>query len=106
MQRKLPLWSAVGALLFATWLILPSLMHRRSSVTDITLAKYDLLENGMSYAQVVGLLGKPGVEFSTGDLVPGYRVQMYQWFNDAQTGNMSATFQNDKLTAKAQFGLQ
>ena len=73
---------------------------------DITLSKYQQLKTGMSQAQVVAILGKPGVEISSGEFVPGYQIRMLQWFNEDQSGNMNATFQNDRLTSKAQFGLR
>lgn len=68
------------------------------------MANYQRLETGMSYAQAVSILGKPGVEMSSNELA-GIRTVMYQWEGRA-FANMNAMFQNDKLIQKAQFGLR
>lgn len=76
------------------------------SPDDVTMSKYLQLQTGMSYSEAVDILGKSGVEIASSEVAPGMRLQMFQWFNEAQTGNMNATFQNDRLTTKAQFGLR
>lgn len=91
--------ACVLALAIATNLSIPN-------PDDVTMSKYLQLQTGMSYSEAVDILGKSGTEISSGEIVPGYKIQMFQWFNEAQTGNMNATFQNDRLTTKAQFGLR
>jgi hypothetical protein len=77
----------------------------------VTMAEYQQLQNGMSYQQVVQVIGQPGEEASRNhmDGVPGVmesvETVMYQWINPGGS-NMNAMFQNDKLIQKAQFGLR
>lgn len=71
---------------------------------DITMAKYNQIKTGMSYRQVVGILGKEGTEV-TSNKVMGITTVMYQW-DAGFMANMNATFQNDKLMSKAQLGLK
>lgn len=71
----------------------------------VTMSKYLRLEDGMSYAEAVRILGEPGEEISRSDLA-GYTTVMYQWKAERGIGNMNAMFQNDKLVTKAQFGLR
>ena len=69
----------------------------------VTYAEYQQIENGMSYQEVVNIIDEEGEELSNttlGDLT----ILMYQWIN-SDFSNMTATFENDKLTSKAQFGL-
>ncbi len=58
---------------------------------------------GMTYPEVVGILGEAGEEMSRNELA-GITTVMYSWkrFGGA---NMNAMFQNGKLISKAQFGL-
>jgi hypothetical protein len=73
-------------------------------VAKLTMAKYQQIKEGMSYQEVVGILGFEGEELSRntfGDLT----TIMFVWKGDG-FANMNATFQNDKLVSKAQFGLR
>ena len=74
--------------------------------SGVTLAQYQALETGMSYAEAVQILGRAGTEISRGDLANIVTV-MYAWEGDGGVGaNMNAMFQNDKLVTKAQLGLK
>ena len=79
--------------------------------TVVTKAEYDQLVNGMSYDEVVRIIGEEGEELSRNhiDGVPGVMESvdtvMYMWKNPFGA-NMNAMFQNDKLMQKAQFGLK
>lgn len=79
--------------------------------TIVTKAHYDRIQKGMSYRQVVAVIGAEGEELSRNELegVPGVmesvETVMYQWQN-GNGSNMNAIFQNDKLMQKAQFGLK
>ncbi len=77
----------------------------------VTYDKYKRIEDGMSYSQVVSIVGAEGEELSRNKM-PGVRgvmasveTIMYQWMN-SNGSNMNAMFQNDKLMQKAQFGLK
>ena len=77
----------------------------------VTMAKYQLIQDGMSYQDVVQIIGKSGIEMSRNHIegvpgvMPSVDTVMYQWVNPFGS-NMNAMFQNDKLVQKAQFGLQ
>lgn len=71
---------------------------------EVTMEKYNQIKNGMSYKKVVEIIGFEGEELSQSD-VAGIKTIMYQWVND-DGSNMNATFQNNKLQTKAQFGLK
>lgn len=75
-------------------------------VSGVTLANYNRLEKGMSYAQVVAILGEPGTELSR-SFIANITTVMYQWMGQGSLGaNMNAMFQDDKLISKAQLGLR
>ena len=77
----------------------------------VTFDEYRRLESGMSYRQVVAIIGAEGQEIARSkiDGIPGVMAAtetiMYQWVN-SDGGNMNAMFQNDRLMQKAQFGLR
>lgn len=73
--------------------------------SQVTMANYNRLSTGMTYEQVVAILGKEGTELSSNDIA-GYQTVMYQWEGDSFASNMNAMFQNGKLMQKAQFGLK
>jgi len=71
----------------------------------ITLAQFLNLDDGISYQLAVARLGrKYGTEISR-TTIAGIATVMYKWQND-DASNVIATFQNDQLVSKAQFGLQ
>ena len=70
------------------------------------MANFSRLKSGMSYSQVVSILGSEGTEMSSND-IGGYTTVMYQWEGRGGFGaNMNAMFQNGELVSKAQFGLK
>lgn len=71
---------------------------------QVTLEKYNQIKNGMTYKEVVKIIGFEGTEDSQSE-VGGIKTVMYTWQND-DGSNMNATFQNGKLVEKAQFGLK
>lgn len=77
----------------------------------VTYEKYNRIQNGMSYQDVVRIIGAQGEEMSRNhiDGVPGVMESidtiMYQWVN-GNGSNMNAMFQNNQLMQKAQFGLR
>jgi len=70
----------------------------------VTKAMYDEIEPGMTYEQVVNILGFDGEERTTSEL-SGIRTTIYVWQNRSGS-NMHLTFQNGQLTLKAQYGLK
>jgi hypothetical protein len=73
----------------------------------VTMANFNRLRMGMSYAQVTAIIGEPSQEMSRVE-VAGTETVMYMWEADGITfgGNMNAMFQNGRLVSKAQFGLR
>lgn len=73
--------------------------------TGVNKENYLKIQNGMSYAEVTGILGEDGEELSSNELA-GIKTEMYMWkAKGFSGGNMNATFQNDALVSKAQFNL-
>jgi hypothetical protein len=104
---------AIGsiALLVGVAMVTPSAPvvggDRQSSTgaAGVSYANYQRLSEGMSYAQVVAILGSSGKELSRSDIA-GQTTVMYGWDGSGFGANMNAMFQNDKLITKAQFGLR
>lgn len=78
--------------------------------TDMSLEEYNAIEDGMSYTQVVEIVGCEGTEQSSSNIEAGsYSVKtiMYTWEGNGGAGsNANVTFQNDEVVSKAQFGLK
>ena len=78
---------------------------------QVTKANYDAINEGMSYAEVVRIIGSDGEEMASSKVegvpgvIPSISTKMYSWQNSGGS-NMNAMFQNDKLITKAQFGLK
>jgi hypothetical protein len=65
---------------------------------------YNKIKMGMSYAEVIALVGSPSsemVESGSED----YKIEMYTWQVGSFGANFNVTFVNGKVTAKAQLGL-
>ena len=77
----------------------------------VTMAMYQQVQRGMTYAEVVEILGQPTQELSRNRIegVPGVmptiETVMYSWENP-DASNMNVIFQNARLVQKAQFGLR
>jgi len=76
-----------------------------ATTAGVTMASYNRIKNGMTYSQVVQILGKEGTELSSNEIA-GIRTIMYQWEGDGWGSNMNVMFQNGKVIQKAQFGLK
>ena len=70
----------------------------------ITYDKYQQIQDGMTYEEVKEIIGNPGEELSRTS-VGDYTFTMYSWTNP-NASNMTATFENDRLSSKSQFGLR
>ncbi len=77
----------------------------------VTLAQFNRIKTGQSYAQVKSIVGVDGAVQSENktDAIPGVMdaitTVMHGWQNPDGSG-MNAMFQNDKLVQKSQFGLR
>lgn len=71
----------------------------------ISLAQYNQLTAGMHLLEVERIVGRIGVEVRTRTAGPEGTAVTYEWSNP-DGSSMTATFQNMKLTSKAQSGLR
>lgn len=73
---------------------------------EITLAEYEQIQNDMTYEEVVNIVGSAGTEtVSSG--YGEYSMRMISWDGNGMLGsNANVTFMNNKVTSKAQFGLE
>lgn len=74
----------------------------------ISKAEFDQLENGMTYEEVVAIIGGEGdVMSEVGEKGTAYYTIMYMYEGEKGIGaNANLTFQAGKLNMKAQFGLK
>lgn len=72
----------------------------------ISMEEFEALATGITYEEAVEIIGGEGELTSQVD-VAGYDTKLYTWEGEGSFGsNANATFQNGKLTSKAQFGLE
>ena len=72
---------------------------------EISLEQYNSIETGMSYDDVVGLLGGEGTLLSDTN-ISNSTSQIYQWSGSSLGSNATITFSDGKVMSKAQFGLE
>lgn len=75
----------------------------KPSSPSMSKATYASVREGMTYDQVIAIVGPPAQELSSNE-IGGFRTVMYQW-DAGFMANANMTFQNGKLISKAQFGL-
>jgi hypothetical protein len=85
----------------------PNIASSPTTTAGVTMANYNRLQMGMTYAQVVQILGKEGEELSSNE-VGGYKIEMYKWDGDGggPGARIDAFFKNGKLDSKFQFALK
>lgn len=75
-----------------------------STKTSLSLDKYNQIKNGMSYKEVVAIIGSEGTEtMSSGE--GKYKVTSYQWKAENYE-YIYAVFMGDKLSSKTQANLK
>lgn len=70
-----------------------------------TMDKFNQIEIGMTYDDVVDIVGSEGTlmsEAGTGE----YKVSIYYWYSVTHIANMNVSFENGVVTGKAQVGLE
>ncbi len=70
----------------------------------ITLDEFNKIETGMSYKDVVNIIGANGT-LSSESSIGNYTTQIYTWYGSVFGANANVTFQNGKVIGKAQAGL-
>lgn len=71
----------------------------------LTYENYLKISNGMTYSQVVDILGGHAGTLDTSSSYEGYTMTVYSWSNNSGTKNIVVVFDNGKVSAKSQFGL-
>jgi hypothetical protein len=69
----------------------------------ISMGQFNRLQSGMSYMEVIGVLGKEGNKVAESPKGKDQSMS-YRW-EAGGLASVSATFQNDKLVSKKQYGL-
>lgn len=69
------------------------------------MQKYTQLDEGISYNDAVTIMRCEGKEAARSSILNNTTV-IYTWQSSFGYGNMSATFQNDRLISRAQAGLR
>lgn len=73
---------------------------------EITLEEFNALTNGMTYNEVVEIIGGEGTLMSS-SMISNIKTEMYSWDGSGSLGaNANAMFQNGSLISKAQSGLE
>ncbi|HDR7436686.1 TPA: DUF3862 domain-containing protein [Bacillus anthracis] len=72
----------------------------------IIKAKLEQIQNGMSYDDIVTIIGGDG-ELCSEATAGGYKTSLYTWEGQRWNGsNAKVTFKNGKIMTKAQFGIK
>lgn len=73
-------------------------------IEGINAEKFDQIQNGMSYDEVVSIIGEDGTNISESELAD-IKTQIYEWQSHSGWGSANITFQNGIVINKAQFGV-
>jgi hypothetical protein len=86
----------------------PNTASSPTTTAGVTMANYNRLQTGMTYAQVVQILGKEGEELGKlGGNETAFKIVMYKWAGDGGGDpRIDAFFKDGKLDKKSQFGLK
>ena len=76
-----------------------------SKSTKMTLEKFNKIKTGMTYKQVVSIIGEDG-KLSTESSYGGQTMKIYYWYASNGISNATVSFMNNKVTAKSQIGLE
>lgn len=79
---------------------------KEMTVANITMNEFNAIETGMSYDDVVNIIGSNGELSSQVDIGDSaYKTEIYTWYGIVPGANANVTFQGGKVIAKAQIGL-
>ncbi|MDO4400430.1 MAG: DUF3862 domain-containing protein [Coriobacteriia bacterium] len=76
-----------------------------SSTAQVTMETFNQVENGMSYDQVVEVLGGEGELVSETELA-GIKMSIYSWDGNSTFSSCQITFQDGAVSSKSQYGLK
>ena len=72
---------------------------------DITLAEYNQIKVGMTYSQVVQIIGTEGT-FSSETQIGNYNYKYYTWNGVGVGASATISFYNNTVYSKSQFNLK
>lgn len=75
-----------------------------STKSDLTLAKYNQINNGMSYEEAVKIIGSEGTETSN-STIGQMKIASYKWEGE-KSAKIFSTFKDNKLSSKSQINLK
>ena len=75
-----------------------------NSPDKMTMEKFNKIETGMTYEQVVAIVGSEG-ELSTESSYGSYSMKIYSWKASNGIANATVSFTNGKVSGKSQIGL-
>ena len=82
---------------------------RMASIYDegntITLEQYNKIKEGMTYQQVVDIVGSEG-SLTANSSAGGISIEMYTWVGDGSYAVAEIGFQNEKVVSMTQIGLE
>lgn len=77
-------------------------------INKITLEKFNQIQSGMTYQEVVDIIGEEGTVLSETDIMNNdqYKTTMYYWYGEDGISNANVTIQGGKVISKTQIGLE
>ncbi len=96
---------AVLLILIAVGIFLIVFFYEPSS--GITAAEFNAINTGMSYRDVINIIGEEGTLFTSVDIGIGdeFATQIFVWYGSNGISNANIMFQGGKVVSKAQIGL-
>ena len=101
-RASVKVWAGSVALVVVSFLVTLAQSDFRQDLSEtmaaqsVSLAEFQQIQSGMTYSQVVGIVGFQGTEVSRSDL-GGISTVAYAWRNSGLGGNMNAIFQGGQL---------
>lgn len=77
----------------------------KEDICYVTLEEFNQVKHGMTYEEVVSIVGCEGT-LSSDYGNSSYNVKMFYWYGKDNISNMVVNFENGKLTGKNQIGLE
>lgn len=77
-----------------------------NSDSYLSYSNFSKIHNGMTYSEVVDILDGNKGELSTSSSYSGYTLAYYNWSNSSGTKCIVVGFENNKVCAKTQYGLE
>ena len=79
--------------------------YQEEKASYATMEKFNQIQTGMSYDDVVSIMGSDG-ELSSESEVEGYKTQIYVWYAMNGYSNMLVIIQDGVVSSKSQNGLE